>query len=119
MIAMAKVHKYDMSRRLDNGKWEVVGKGYQDSQTGRITLWVEPEKMAKIARRQTESVPFILFDKSPEPATQPGQHPAPKLRVEPVAQRTAKFVPKPTMPPPIVARASDDWPPEFDDSIPF
>jgi hypothetical protein len=108
---MAKVHKYDMSRRLDNGKWEVVGKAYKDSESGRLTVWVDPAKMTKIVKGQKEDVPFILFDKDPEPPT--------LLPQNPVTQRTAKFVPKPSSPPPIETKASDSWPPDFDDHIPF
>lgn len=134
---MAKIHKYDMSRRLDNGKWEVVGKVYKDSKSGRLTAWIEPAKMAKIIKGQKEGVPFILFDKEPEPSVYSGQNQpeiqvkplpdpkvnkpqqAPPVYLDPGAQRTAQFVPKPTMTPPIVAKASDNWPPDFDDKIPF
>ena len=130
---MAKIHKYDMSRRLDNGKWEVVGKGYQDSQSGRVTLWANPEKMSKIIKGQKDDVPFILFDKDPVAVTEPVKEPAPQRtagvpsdmhQAPPVyqaqgTQRTKHFEPKATMPPPIVTKPSDNWPPEFDDDIPF
>lgn len=116
---MAKIHKYDMSRRLDDGKWEVVGKGYQDSQTGRITVWVEPAKMAKIIKGQKEGVPFILFDKDPAPIAEPVKATAPSPCLAPGSQRTKSFEPKPSVPPPIVAKPSDSWPPDFDDDIHF
>ena len=130
---MAKIHKYDMSRRLDNGKWEVVGKGYQDSQSGRVTLWVNPEKMSKVIKGQKDDVPFILFDKDPvaiaEPVKAPApqrtagvpsdMHQAPPVYLAPGTQRTKRFEPRATMPPPIVAKASDDWPADFDDDPPF
>ena len=131
---MAKVHKYDLSRRLDNGKWEVVGKGYRDSQSGRITLWVNPEKMRKIIKGQNDDVPFILFDKDPAPVTEPvkkapapqhtagvpaSPHQAPPVYLTPGAVRTKHFEPKAQVPPPTVAKPSDSWPPDFDDDIPF
>ena len=121
---MAKIHKYDLSRRLDNGKWEVVGKGYQDSQSGRITLWVNPEKMSKIIKGHKDDVPFILFDKDPvavaEPVKKaPAPNQAPPVYLQPGAVRTKHFEPNTKVPPPIVAKPSDSWPPEFDDDIPF
>ena len=135
---MAKVHKYDMSRRLDNGKWEVVGKAYKDSESGRLTVWIEPAKMAKIVKGQKDGVPFILFDKDPEPLPVCPQTTAPAAYIDPTtkrktskpqqappvyltvdAQRTAKFTPKSSFPPPIETKPSDSWPPEFDDDIPF
>lgn len=134
---MAKVHKYDMSRRLGNGKWEVVGKAYKDSESGRLTVWIDPAKIVKIAKGQKDDVPFILFDKDPEPVvetTKQKKHPpVPDVRkahfpttaehmatfAKEEAQRTAKFVPKPSSPSPIETRASDSWPLEFDDQIPF
>ena len=80
---MAKVHKYDMSRRLDNGKWEVVGKAYKDSESGRLTVWVDPAKMAKIIKGQKDDVPFILFDKDPEPLPVCPQTTAPAVYIDP------------------------------------
>ena len=104
---MARVHKYDMSRRLDNGKWEVVGKAYQDSDTGRITMWLDPDKMRAVLKGQKEGVACILFPKD-RVATAP-------VPVE--KAKTKDSSPIYTQPP--QSKASDAWPPEFDDEIPF
>ena len=114
---MPKTLLYDMSRRLDSGKWEVVGKAYQDSDTGRITMWVDPDKMRAVLKGQKEGVACILFPKDRvATAPVPVEKSKPKAS-SPIYDQRNVAPPVYTQPP--QGKASNAWPPDFDDNIPF
>ena len=115
---MARNLIYDMSRRLDSGKWEVVGKAYQDPETGRITMWVEPDKMRSVHKGKKEGTPFILFEKDKPTAAPAPVEPARPRASSPVYANRNVAPPVYTQPPE-QPKASDSWPPDFDDNIPF
>lgn len=106
---MAKKLAYEMSHRMDNGKWEIVGKVYRDDKDGRMTTWIDPKAMRHVLKGKNSDVPFILFEKEPA------------QKAEPVAQAPARS-PKPFTPKPkveSVAKPSDNWDDFTDDKIPF
>lgn len=113
-------HLYDLSRRMDDGKWLCVGKAYMNDDTGKITMFIDPQKMKKAMKGQSESFPLSMFPKTEPVKTE-------SVPVKPVHAGARPYTggcpSDPTQAPPYytqpISKASDNWPPDFDDDIPF
>lgn len=118
-------HLYDLSRRMDDGKWVCVGKAYENPSSGKVTMFIDPAKMKKALKGHSENVVFTMFPKEEpaqkaSPVARPSQVPplaSVKQRSASIPSDTHQAPPYYTQPP--TPKPSDNWPPEFDDDIPF
>lgn len=109
-------HIYDLSRRLDDGKWLCVGKAYRNNETGKVTMFIDPAKMKQALKGQKESFPMMMFSKGEPEIREPPLARLPHAGAKPPSVRQAPPI---YTAPPETKKPSDDWPADFDDDIPF
>lgn len=111
-------HLYDLSRRMDDGKWLCVGKAYLNEDNGKTVMFIDPVKMKQAIKGQKESFPLMMFPKTePEKPTPPVHKPIHAGARPFVGGDPTQAPPYYTQPP--ISKPSDDWPEDFDEDIPF